>query len=235
MPGRPIFDHKLRLRQPSNSGAITQSSAAGLHQPYLAGGRLYPETFSVGTSTEDKTVGAGEDGSVTSIGPFFTGGGSKTWDIIGCFARWSSSPGVAPRFKFVIYNLDTETLFPTSLVYESASLHTVSNTAHTWFEDSISVTTTASWLGIGWLKEDVGLDEVITFRAWGFTIAVDNHQGYAPYGHARSGDTLTPRTTLYSIGAVSSTAAPAPGTFAISPATGVGNAQNGTGVFLRLA
>lgn len=228
--GRPIFDHKIVLRGRGATTATELQGTLGIHLPW-ATGTYYPETFTEGGSTTERLTS-----SVTAstwIGPFFAGA-PRSWDRIGMFVRHASSPGTSPDYRFVIYALDDATLFPTSLLYQGALRAPAAITA-TWEEDTLTLDTTATWLGIGWhYPAEIGETIGVRGNSPGAPTA-GQHLGYTPYGMSRSVNTLTPIMALYAAQAAGTTTAPAVGLFTLTPpGTGTNNHLS-SGAYLRRA
>lgn len=209
-----------------NPGDPVQGPAEIFH-PYASGG-YYPETFAFRNQASEK--GTGGVGSITNIGPLFCGG-DRSWDRIGMKLRFSSSPGTPPDFYFVVYEMDDVTLFPTSLLYQSASANT-QGVATAWVEDTITLSTTANWIGVGW--HVVGTGEAYGIGCGGDAFGAGNYQGYTPYGHTRVSITLTPRLSLYATQADGTATAAATSLFSTTPIATVTNSHLNTGVYMRI-
>lgn len=230
---RPAFGHKLHLTRPG-SGTTTVTSTSGLHQPFLEGNsRYYGETFVPYSDDADIDTSLAIGTAFTAVGPMFTGG-PRSWDRIGFFIRFSSAPGTSPDYYFVVYALDDLTLLPTALLYQSAAARQPGGTVSTWEEDTITLDTTASWLGVGFHFPD-NQGESIAYKSHGVTATgvADRTRGYVPYGHSRTGDGLFPGLSIWAGQAAGTDTAAAPSAFAF-PAPVNGIPFRGTGVYMRL-
>jgi len=216
-------------------GLGDEPEPAEIFRPY-AGGRYYCETMCLQTGTNEKiSSNSGTVAALTNIGPLFCGG-SISWTSIGAVMRFASSPGTPPNTYFVIYGLDTDTLFPTTLLYQG-SAH-AQGTTLAFVSDSIAITTSHKWIGIGWHCDGGGLGvltENAAFRAGGPLAAAGLGQAYAPYGFSQSGTTLTPIITLSANQASGTASAALPSAFSVTPDATVVNPTLSTGTYIRRA
>lgn len=200
--------HAVPLRQLQAS----QGGIGAIHRPYYIGG-YYGYTFAQGFQRTTNLLGAGATSS-GRMSPVFCGE-TISWDRIGAFCRFASSPGVLPTMFMGVYALDDDTLFPTSLLLTTTM--TLSNTVIEWNEATISLTTTDNWIGVAYFcdqsAENIEVDE------WTENPAIRQISGYSPYGlTVDSVTSVRPNHCLYADTAYPVTALPAPGAWSNSEA-----------------